>query len=195
VSVKITSGGRHAKVQVELGKLGKFAEIIKEKFNSRDSNAMGGFLDTFGKKIVSAVVERYVMTASTSEDMMKRRMKLYGSINPLDGLLGRQINYSEYSKIDNGWELIIGNPTLYPLGQGAPFYSIFQEGGTKGSPMTPYVLGQKIDKATGTIVNIMHPGLPNREFLLTGFIFGLQNVGNDISAEIKRWINEASNIK
>lgn len=177
--------GRNVSVTIDLSGLNKGIVNVVKKINSDADDGMGGVLKEFAKEVVDEVLKVYLRTASGSEEMIKRRLKLYGTINPLDGVLGQQLSEFNINREGSNWRVLIGNPTMYNITKDNPLY--WQEYGTKGAPMTPYILfwtGGKNPKP------VIHPGLPNRDFLLSGANLGFKIIEKRIKSAIKRWIKE-----
>lgn len=184
MAVKTEIRGNSVTVKLDFTKMERKLHNFVKKFESEE---MKNELQEFGKDILERVIRQYVRTASNSKEMLRRRTRLYGDTNPLAGYLASQLRNVFVAKYGEGWRLLVGKEDLY---QGDPYYALLQEIGTSGAPMTSYVLKEYTDRH-GNVREIIHPGLPAREFLLTGAQYGFNNVKKRINQIVKKWRREA----
>jgi hypothetical protein len=159
---KTTLKGRSVTVNIDLSQMGKFVDNIVRKINGPE---MGNVLSNFANDVKSTVMEQYIRTASDSKAMTQRRLRLYGSLNPADGVLGKQLNQFSVTKDVDTWRVVIANESLYPLGEGYPYYALFQE------------VGSNMVRA--------------RTFLIQGADYGYKNFEKTVNSAIDKWVKEA----
>lgn len=180
---------RLVRVEVNLNKFKKYGDYIRAKVEGSGVGSLTEAINNFGQEVLGQVLDVYEKTASWEDDAVRKRIYKYGTDNPMMGVLAHQLNYTDVERKSNQWILSITNPSMYPLGEGIPYYTLWQEQGSAGSPMTPYVMRYIIRR--GESIPIMHPGLPARRFIQTGFVYAYNNAQKFINQTINRWAKEA----
>jgi hypothetical protein len=183
---------RLVRVEMNFDKFKKYGAFIANKVNGSGVGSLTEAIKGFGQNVVDQVLTTYEKTASWKEDAVRKRIYKYGTDNPMSGFLAQQLDYTDVERTSNQWILSVTNPTMYPLGEGIPYYALWQEGGSAGSPMTPYIMRYIIRK--GESVPVIHPGLPARDFINAGFVYAYNNAQRVINETLNRWVKEARNL-
>jgi hypothetical protein len=175
-----------------MNKFKKYASYMRNKIEGTGVGSLTEAIQNFGKETLDQVLTVYERTASWSEEAVRKRIYKYGTDNPMAGFLVSQLEHLSIEKETNQIILYITNPTMYPLGGGIPYYTLWQERGSAGSPMTSYVMRYII--RGGESIPVIHPGLPAREFILAGYVYAYNNAQKVINKTLERWVSEARNI-